>query len=159
MAATADNHEPEQRRRVGRISPRFTAFVAGAFGALSVAFSLMTVLLASLNNSSPRLFLEYLLTPILVGSVSVVGVLVASRRSDKALGWIYLIVGFCIGLVGFAWEYAVYALVTNPGSSMPGGPLMSWIGAWHGYRGPSCCSRSRCCYSPTEGCLHRAGAP
>src|SRR4028118_178534 len=116
MAATADSREPEQRRRGGRISPRVTPFVAGAFGALSVAFSLMTVLLAYLNNSSLRLFLEYLLTPILVGSVSVVGVLVASRRSDNPLGWIYLIVGFCIGLVGFAWEYAVYALVTNPGS-------------------------------------------
>jgi hypothetical protein len=104
--------------------------VGVAFGSLSVAFSSLSVILAALNDYSVRYFLDYLGSAVLVISFAVLGMLVASRRPDNPLGWIYLAVGFWLGLVAFAWPYAEYALVTDPGSSLPGGPLMSWLGAW-----------------------------
>jgi hypothetical protein len=112
------------------MSLRVAAMVAVAFGSLNLAFSSLSVVFSYLNNYSMRDFLDYSGSAVLVVSFSILGVLVASRRPGNPLGWIYLAVGFFIGLVNFASPYAEYALATNPGSSLPGGPLMSWLGAW-----------------------------
>jgi hypothetical protein len=104
--------------------------VAVTFGSLNLAFSSLSVILAYLNDYSMRYFLDYSGSAVLVVSFSILGVLVVSRRPGNPLGWIYLAVGFWLGLVNFAAPYAEYALVTNPSSSLPGGPLMSWLGAW-----------------------------
>jgi hypothetical protein len=112
------------------MSLRVAAMVAVAFGSLNLAFSSLSVIFSYLNNYSMRDFLDYSGSAVLVVSFSILGLLVASRRPGNPLGWIYLAVGFFIGLVNFASPYAEYALATNPGSSLPGGPLMSWLGAW-----------------------------
>jgi hypothetical protein len=57
-------------------------------------------------------------------------VVVASHRPRNPLGWIFLVVGLSQGLVQFAGTYAEYVLVSDPGSSLPGAPLMSWLGGW-----------------------------
>jgi hypothetical protein len=112
------------------MSARVAAMVAVTFGSLNLAFSSLSVVLAYLNDYSMRYFLDYSGSAVLVVSFSILGVLVASRRPGNPLGWIYLAVGFWLGLVNFASPYAEYVLVTDPGSSLPGGPLMSWLGAW-----------------------------
>jgi hypothetical protein len=68
---------------------------------------------------------------ILALSMTSVAVLIALRRPDNPLGWIFYGIGFFQGLVSFALQYAMYTLVTSPGS-LPGGDLMSWLGqvAW-----------------------------
>lgn len=62
---------------------------------------------------------------------SLVGVLVASRRSRNPLGWIFLAIGSFQALVAFAYQYATYALITQPGS-LPAASLMFYLGntAW-----------------------------
>jgi hypothetical protein len=121
-----------QDRRVGRISYR-AAWIALPLGLLNVALASLALLFAGLNGYSLILLLEDYILPgaILAVSVSVVGALVASHRPRNPLGWIFLAVGFFQGLVQFAWTYAEYALITEP-DSLPGGPLMSWLGgvAW-----------------------------
>jgi hypothetical protein len=99
------------------------------FGALNVALSMLSVVFAGLNGFSSLSFvLEVLWGPLLVASFSVVGAIVASHRPANPLGWIFLVVGFSEGLAVFAYPYAEYALVTEPGSSLPGAVLMSWVG-------------------------------
>jgi hypothetical protein len=56
-----------------------------------------------------------------------VGALVASRRPENPIGWIFCAVALSNFLWAFGWQYAVYALVTEPGS-LPGGRVMAWFG-------------------------------
>ena len=128
MAVTADNPEPDQRRRAGRTRPRAAAWVAVPLGSLNVAFSFLSLILAGLAGWSLSRYLKEvtLAASILAVSYSIVGALVASHRPRNPLGWIFLAVGFSQGLEQFAGTYANYARVTNPGSSLPGGALMSW---------------------------------
>ncbi len=122
----------EQSPGVARLSRR-AAWIALPLGLLNVALASLALLFAGLNGYSLILLLEDYILPgaILAVSVSVVGALVASHRPRNPLGWIFLAVGFFQGLVQFAWTYAEYALITEP-DSLPGGPLMSWLGgvAW-----------------------------
>jgi len=129
MAVTADNPEPDQRRRAGRMRPRAAAWVAVPLGSLNAAFSLLSLLLAGLAGWSLSRYLEEYTLPsaFLAVSYSVVGALIASLRPRNPLGWIFLAVGFFQGFEPFAETYAKYALITNPGSSLPDGPLMSWL--------------------------------
>jgi hypothetical protein len=62
-------------------------------------------------------------------SFSVVGALIASHRPENSIGWIFLAVGFCYGLLSAGDEYAIYALLTNPGA-LPLGAESSWLGQW-----------------------------
>jgi hypothetical protein len=136
MAVTADNPEPDQRRRTDRTRPRAAAWVAVPLGSLNVAFSLLSLLLAGLAGwSLSRYLVNYTLTASsLAMSYSVVGALIASLRPRNPLGWIFLAVGFSQSLEQFAGTYVEYALVANPGanpgSSLPGGALMSWLSAF-----------------------------
>jgi hypothetical protein len=136
MAVTADNPEPDQRRRAGRTRPRAAAWVAVPLGSLNVAFSLLSLLLAGLAGWSLSRYLEQYTLPaaFLAVSYSIVGALIASLRPRNPLGWIFLAVGFSQSLEQFAGTYVEYALVANPGanpgSSLPGGALMSWLSAF-----------------------------
>jgi len=75
------------------------------------------------------------IAPPVVGSIVgltyiVVGALIASRRPRNAIGWIFLV---CMALISFggsgnvADQYAVYAIVTHPGS-LPGPEWIIWAG-------------------------------
>ena len=65
----------------------------------------------------------------LIVSFSVVGALIASHRPENPIGWIFLAVGFFYGLLSAGDEYAIYALLTNPGA-LPWGAEASWLGQW-----------------------------
>jgi hypothetical protein len=62
-------------------------------------------------------------------SFSVVGALIASHRPENPIGWIFLADGFFYGLLSAGDEYAIYALLTNPGA-LPLGAEASWLGQW-----------------------------
>jgi hypothetical protein len=133
MALTANNPEPNARPGdQGRTRPRAAAWVAVPLGSLNAAFSLLSLLLAGLAGWSLSRYLEEYTLPaaFLAVSYSVVGALIASHRPRNPLGWIFLAVGFFQGFDPFAETYAKYVLVTNPGSSLPDGPLMSWLSAF-----------------------------
>jgi hypothetical protein len=57
------------------------------------------------------------------------GALVASRRPENPIGWIFVGVGIPWALSGFAGEYATYTLFAEPGS-LPGGDVMAWLASW-----------------------------
>jgi len=62
-------------------------------------------------------------------SFSVVGALIASHRPENPIGWIFLAEGFCYGLLAAGDQYAIYALLTNPGALQLGAEA-SWLGQW-----------------------------
>ena len=55
-----------------------------------------------------------------------VGALIASRKPDNPIGWLFCAVGLLQGVSIFATEYALYALVTT-GGRVPGGALMTFL--------------------------------
>jgi hypothetical protein len=63
---------------------------------------------------------------VVSGSFASVGALLASRRADNPIGWLFCGFGLTIALDLFARQYAAHALVTDPGS-LPGGQWMAWV--------------------------------
>jgi hypothetical protein len=99
-------------------------------GLLTASIAISSVILSRLNG------VDWLtILPdgswILALSMTCVAVLIALRRPENPLGWIFLAIGFTQGLVSFSLQYSKFALVTSP-TVLPGGDLMSWVAqiAW-----------------------------
>jgi hypothetical protein len=58
-----------------------------------------------------------------------VGALIASRRPGHRIGLLFSGAGLLAGLLNFASEYAIVALLARPGV-LPGGALAAWFGSW-----------------------------
>ena len=101
--------------------------------AFSLLSFLVTGILRWLNASTPTvdprppLVLEFLYLLLFV-SFATVGALIASRQPGNAVGWIFCYLGLAFPLAGTGEEYALYALVTEPGS-LPGGEGLVWLAA------------------------------
>jgi hypothetical protein len=59
---------------------------------------------------------------------STVGAVIASRRPHNWVGWLFLAAGLGFAIVGIAYEYAVYAVLTHPGLLL--GPEAAWVLNW-----------------------------
>ncbi len=66
---------------------------------------------------------------VLGATYPIVGWLIASRRPENRIGWIFLVVGLSQSLEGLSTLYASYGLVTDPGS-LPLADFASWVGVW-----------------------------
>jgi hypothetical protein len=117
------------------MSRRAASYLAWSLCALCVALAVANLILALLNGRTlGQMFLVWdgpslASLAIIAVTFSVVGALVASHRPENTIGWIFLAVGFLYGLLSTADEYAIYALLTNPGS-LPWGAEASWLGQW-----------------------------
>src|SRR5215217_4658854 len=109
------------------MSIRSAAWIAWSLCLLCVALASASQILALLNGRTlGEIFITF---AILTVSFSVVGALITSQRSENPIGWIFLAVGFFYGLLTAGEEYAIYALLTNPGS-LPLGAEASWLMQW-----------------------------
>src|ERR687894_1428694 len=117
------------------MSRRTAAWLAWSLCLMSVALAAASPILALLNGRTlDDIFLTRGGPPIahlaiIAVSFSVVGALIASQRPENPIGWIFLADGFIYGLVSAADEYAIFALLTNPGA-LPLGGEASWLGQW-----------------------------
>jgi hypothetical protein len=113
------------------MSIRSAAWIAWSLCVLCVALATASQILALLNGRTlAEIFIAGSITfAILTVSFSVVGALIISHRPENSIGWIFLAVGFCYGLLSAGDEYAIYALLTNPGA-LPWGAEASWLGQW-----------------------------
>ncbi|HWO70797.1 MAG TPA: sensor histidine kinase [Actinomycetota bacterium] len=68
-------------------------------------------------------------TLIFVVVFPTVGAVVASRRPGNPIGWMFLAVGVLSAVQELAQDYAVYAVLTEPGA-LPGGTVAAWVPAW-----------------------------
>ena len=91
---------------------RTTLRLALGMGALTMGLICATVGFTFLNDDSLG---NASFSIVGVASV-VVGVLVASRRHENPIGWLFLGGALVFSIRGLAAEYAVYGITTNPGS-------------------------------------------
>src|SRR5918998_2708230 len=125
----------EQDRGVGGVNHHAAAWIAWSLSLLCVVLAVASLILALLNGRTLAVIfwawdgpsIATLLTWTV--SFSVLGALIASHRPENPIGWIFLAEGFCYGLLIAAEEYAIYALLTNPGS-LPLGAELSWLVKW-----------------------------
>jgi hypothetical protein len=62
-------------------------------------------------------------------AVAVIGFVLASRRPENRIGWLFLAAGLTLGLSDFSQQYALHALVADPGS-WPAGRAFAWLSNW-----------------------------
>jgi hypothetical protein len=93
--------------------------------ALCLALFAAVVLLVHAGEPS-RLPVQTFVLAQFLAFVSV-GAVLSSRRPENPIGWLFCVVALSNLLWAFAWQYAVFALVTKPGS-LPGGGIMAWLG-------------------------------
>ena len=56
----------------------------------------------------------------------VIGIVLASRRRENPLGWLFLVAGIALGISGFSRAYALHALVADP-DQLPFGRAAGWL--------------------------------
>jgi hypothetical protein len=112
------------------MSARTAARLAWSLWALSLALTTLALLLLALNLSQPNthIFDWWLGNSLIVIDVTV-GAIVASRRPENPIGWLLLLSGFAISMNHFGAQYAIYALLAQPGL-LPAGQAMAWIASW-----------------------------
>jgi hypothetical protein len=117
--------ETVSRRR--RIAP----LLAWSMWAVSTALGGLNLLIPYLTNPASfanNLLVNLLGTPVLF-LYATVGALVASRRPENRVGWLFCIAALLVAIGTGAEEYARYALETVPGS-LPFGLGAAWLRAW-----------------------------
>jgi hypothetical protein len=116
------------------MSARATSWLAWCLWLLCVSlisFALLFYFLASQTTptDTPPALTAFLRALSL--AFPTVGALVASRRPENPIGWIFCGTGILYGVQAFASGYANYALLGHAGS-LPGGEVMAWILGWIG---------------------------
>ena len=91
---------------------------------LTAAFSILSLPLAGRGDL-------VILLPLAAWALttSTVGTIVAVRRPENAVGWILCVIGLLWASNGFFVQYAMRALVADPGS-LPAGEAAAWISTW-----------------------------
>jgi hypothetical protein len=117
------------------MSPRPAAWLVWSLCVVCLALAAASPILALLNGRTLAVIFMAWDGPsigtlaTLTVSFSVVGALITSQRPENLIGWIFLAVGFFYGLLSAGEEYAIYALLRNPGS-LPLGAELSWLAKW-----------------------------
>ena len=110
------------------MSGRMAGWLAWGMWVLTMLATALTLLLASLNEPLSS-FRNAALISLLILAFSTAGALVASRRRQNPIGWLFCS-GALVWILGeLSLEYGVYALVTGPGA-FPAGAWAAWFGTW-----------------------------
>jgi hypothetical protein len=114
------------------MSRRTAAWLAWSLWALSLALTALSLLLLDLNLSRPDVpvysfWAENVLFSI--GYSTVGAVIVPRMPAENRIGWLFCAIGLLWAVLHFIGEYAIYALLAEPGS-LPAGELASWVYSW-----------------------------
>jgi hypothetical protein len=114
------------------MSPRAASWLAWSLWTLSLALTVVSLILLVLNRLQPNVYIfdywvEYTVTAI---SGSTVGAVIISQRTHNLIGWIFCMGGgLSAGIENFAAQYATYALRVTP-DPLPGGHAAAWVTSW-----------------------------
>ncbi len=109
--------------------------VAWSVGLVSIAIMVATLLIKYVDRNAvlPEIGDSWNFTNVfdtLVNvAVPVLGIVIASRRRENAIGWLFLLAGLMLGVAGFSRAYGLHALVADPGS-LPAGRVLGWVSNW-----------------------------
>ena len=99
---------------------------------LSGALAVATLWLASLNGRTPRaMVVDQGIAALVLLSLgcAAVGGLIAARRPEHPLGWLFCAAAVCQGMLVLAEEYGLHGLRTRPGV-LPLGAEAAWLKEW-----------------------------
>ncbi len=102
------------------MSPR-AARLAWTLWGLSILAVVLSAPLAVLNGF--ELGFDWVFGGVTATSFSSVGAVVASRRPENAVGWIFCVIGLSSGVLVFSAQYGLYGIFTNPGA-LPAAALL-----------------------------------
>jgi hypothetical protein len=114
------------------MSKRTASLLAWSMCALSSVLTALSLLLLVVNSTYPNAYIyDYWLESTLIAvGFSTVGAVISSRASlDNPIGWLFCTIGLSFGVVHFSAQYAIYALLAQPGS-LPGAQALAWISSW-----------------------------
>ncbi len=98
--------------------------------ALSLALTALSLLLLALIRSHPNTHIyDWWLNNTTIVIDVTVGAIVASRRPENPVGWLLCLSGIVISISHFSAQYAIYALLAQPGS-LPAGEALAWVTSW-----------------------------
>jgi hypothetical protein len=117
-----------QDRRADEISTRAASSLAWSAWVSTLVAMALAFLLASLNVPTSSGLVTACLSVVIL-AFSTVGALVASRRPENPIGWLFCCGALIWGLGELALEYGVYSLISAPGA-LPAGVWAAWFGAW-----------------------------
>ena len=117
--------------------PRFAAWILLPIVTIQVVLTICGVLLAALARwDTSSLTLGFTLNDlgqaITILAFPAVGAFIFWRRPEHPIGWLFCATNLGWAINAFAGSYAMYALVTDPGS-LPDGRLAAWLFAWSLY--------------------------
>src|SRR5919202_2809385 len=104
-------------------------WLAWALWGLCSALLAPDLLLFAAYGAPSRLEATFILVPFVVATFATVGALVAARRPENPIGWLFCAGALLWGLGLTAQQYAIFSLVTRPGA-LPGGMAMAWLASW-----------------------------
>lgn len=105
--------------------------VAWMLWAVAVAQAVFGLVLAALNHLSLERFLaEYVVSQSAATvAFATVGLLIATRRPEHRISWLFCAIGLGLGLTAWTGQYSRYALVSRPGS-LPEAEVVAWLSFW-----------------------------
>jgi hypothetical protein len=113
------------------VSKRTASLLAWSMWALSLALTAFSLLLLALTLSHPGvpIYSSWLEETLIAMGCSTVGAVVASRRPENTIGWLFCIVGLLFAVDHFCAEYGIYTLLASPGAA-PAGEMIVWVTVW-----------------------------
>jgi hypothetical protein len=109
-------------------SPRM-AWALWAITCAVLAIVWVMIILHPFITIDTAFLLPRLAGTILVLSTATVGALIASRRPENPIGWIFGLAALVWDIGAFATEYSIYAVLEQP-NSLPFGEPATWVAAW-----------------------------
>jgi len=113
------------------MSARAASWLAWCSCILSLALTALSLLLFVQNWSREGVdvFDYWFENTMLAIATSPVGAVVASRRPDHPVGWLFCAIGFIAAARHFGAEYATYAVPAGQGA-LPWGAIAAWLSSW-----------------------------
>jgi hypothetical protein len=111
---------------------RRAAWLAWSVWVLSLPFAAFSGGVLGFLSASARIFSSLgtiVLLALLALTFTTVGAVVASRRPENPIGWIFCAGGLILSVTVSAENYTEYALNANT-VSLPGVPYAAWIASW-----------------------------
>ncbi len=103
------------------MSTRAAAWLAWMLWGLSIGAVVLSAPLAALNDF--RLGFDWVFGVVAAIAFSSVGAVLAWRRPENAVGWIFCVIGLSSSVLTFSAQYGLYGLFTNPGA-LPAADLL-----------------------------------
>ena len=111
---------------------RFAAPLAWSLWTVTVVFLAFTVVFTALyplSRDAVSNTVNFGIAILFVLTFQTVGALIASRRPDNPIGWVFCGMGLALVAAVFFGNYAEYSLVVEPGA-LPWAETAAWVGNW-----------------------------